>query len=55
MDTRPQKTCPACANAALEYDTFEDCWLCLHCDAIVYPQDIGEQPNPDAGIWILGH
>lgn len=34
-----------CCGRPMSFDEWEDCYLCLSCGAIVYP----EPPNPDAG------
>lgn len=46
--TRP---CSQCHQVAAQYDAWEDCYLCLHCGAVLYPCDYGETDHPDAGIW----
>lgn len=47
------RECLGCHQQTAHYDTWEDCYLCLNCGAILYPSDYGEEKNPNAGIWQL--
>lgn len=49
------RACLRCQKMAARYDPCEDCWLCLSCGALTYPQDYGEPDNPDAWIWKTAH
>jgi hypothetical protein len=45
--------CPQCTQPLL-YDDWEDCYACVPCNWFFYPHEVGQQDNPDAGIWKLG-
>jgi hypothetical protein len=45
--------CPHCQRAlsVKEYDAFEDMWHCFACDVFMYPSQVGERDNMNAGIF----
>jgi hypothetical protein len=45
--------CSTCLSG-LEYDEWEDCYLCPKCGRVFYPTELGLPENPDAGIYHLG-
>ncbi len=47
-----KKLCPKC-HKQLDYDTFEDDYICRFCFLVFYPKDFGEEDNSDAGYLKL--
>ena len=47
------KKCPVC-QSPLDYDEWEDCYLCSKTGHVLYPKDLGEADNPDAGYLHIG-
>lgn len=42
--------CPRCGNTALNYDSFEDMYMCGPCYMFYYPDEVGVEENPEAGV-----
>ena len=38
-----------CEHKEFDYDSFEDMYRCRKCENFFYPEEIGKEPNPEAG------